>query len=73
MAIKIVLKMSFLSIQNSSQKVVKYIVKISPQSKYSGSSPTLADCQKDSRTTVGNGTQVKPVILAVKIFAVCAT
>ena len=26
--------------------------------------------QKDSQTTVGNGTQVEPVLLAVKIFAV---
>ena len=39
-------------------------------SKNSGSLPTFVDCQKDSQTTVGNGTHVKPVLLAVKIFAV---
>ena len=40
------------------------------QSKYSGSLPAFIDCQKDSGSTGENGTQVKPVLLAVKIFAV---
>ena len=48
-------------------------MEIGLQSKYSGPSPTFVDCQKDSQTTVGNGTQVKPVLLAVKIFAVYTT
>ena len=30
----------------------------------------MLDCQKDSGTTRENGTPVKPVLLAVKIFAV---
>ena len=41
------------------------------QSKYSGSLPAVVDFQKDSGSTGENGTQVKPVLLAVKIFAVC--
>ena len=40
------------------------------QLKYSGSLPAFVSCQKDSGSTVENGTQVKPVILAVKRFAV---
>ena len=40
------------------------------QSKYSGPLPAFIDCQKDSGSTGENGTQVKPVLLAVKIFAV---
>ena len=40
------------------------------QSKYSGSIPVLVGCQKDSGTTVENGTQVIPVLLAVFRFAV---
>ena len=43
---------------------------IGVQSKYSGSLPAVVDCQKDSGSTGENGTQVKPVLLAVKIFAV---
>ena len=45
-------------------------MEIGLQSKYSGPSPKFVDCQKNSQTTVRNGTHVKPVILAVKIFAV---
>ena len=45
-------------------------MKIELQSKYSGSLPAFVDCQKDSGSTGENGTQVKPVLLAVKIFAV---
>ena len=32
--------------------------------------PAFVDCQKDSESTGKNGTQVKPVLLAVEIFAV---
>ena len=32
--------------------------------------PAFVDCQKDSESTGENGTQVKPVLLAVEIFAV---
>ena len=42
------------------------------QLKYSGSLPAFVDCQKDSGSAVEKRTQVKPVLLAVKIFAVCA-
>ena len=50
--------------------MIEKVMEIGLQSKYSGPSPTFVDCQKDSQTTVGKGTQVKPVLLAVKIFAV---
>ena len=50
--------------------MIKKLMKIDLQSKYSGPAPTFVDCQKDSQTRVGNGTHVKPVLLAVKIFAV---
>ena len=40
------------------------------QLKYSGSLPAFIACQKDSGSTGENGTQVKPVLLAVKRFAV---
>ena len=40
------------------------------QLKYSDSLPAFVDCQKDSESTGENGTQVKPVLLAVEIFAV---
>ena len=40
------------------------------QLKYSDSLLAFVDCQKDSESTGENGTQVKPVLLAVKIFAV---
>ena len=50
--------------------MIEKVMEIGLQSKYSGPSPTFVDCQKDSQTTVGNGTHVKPVLLAVKIFAV---
>ena len=56
--------------QNCNQKLIKKAVKMGIQSKYSGPLPTFADCQKDSGSTGENGTQVKPVLLAVKIFAV---
>ena len=56
--------------QKGCQKVVEKVMEIGLQSKYSGPLPTFVDCQKDSQTTVGNGTQVKPVLLPVKIFAV---
>ena len=45
-------------------------LKIGVQWNYSGSLPAVVDCQKDSGSTGENGTQVKPVLLAVKIFAV---
>ena len=54
----------------SSEKVVEKGMKMGLQSKYSGPLPTFVDCQKDSGSTGENGTQVKPVLLAVKIFAV---
>ena len=56
--------------QKDSQKVVEMRVQMDIQSKYSGSWPAVVDCQKDSGSTGENGTQVKPVLLAVKIFAV---
>ena len=56
--------------QKDSQKVLEKGVEMGIQSKYSGPLPTFADCQKDSESTGENGTQVKPVLLAVKIFAV---
>ena len=40
------------------------------QLKYCGSLPAFIGCQKDSGSAVENGTQVKPVLLAVKRFAV---
>ena len=45
-------------------------MKLGLQSKYSGSIPVFVGCQKDSETTVENGTQVIPVLLAVFRFAV---
>ena len=45
-------------------------MKLRLQSKYSGSIPAFVGCQKESETTGENGTQVKPVLLAAKIFAV---
>ena len=45
-------------------------MEIEPQSKYSGPSPTFVNYQEDCQTTVGNGAQVKPVFLTVKIFVV---
>ena len=70
---KTILNVRCKSCQKGSKKIVEKIMKIGLQSKYSGPLSTFVDRQKDSQTTVGNGTQVKPVILAVKIFAVCAT
>ena len=67
---KTVLKFSYKSCQKGSQKIIEKVMGIGLQSKCSGPSPTFVDCQKDSQTTVRNGTQVKPVVLAVKIFAV---
>ena len=58
------------SSRKESKKVVEKVMEIGLQSKYSGPSPAFVDCQKDSQTTVRNGTHVKPVLLAVKIFAV---
>ena len=40
------------------------------QLKCSVSLPVVIDCQKDSGTTMENGTQVKPVLLTAIIFAV---
>ena len=40
------------------------------QSKYNDSIPVFVECKKDSESTGKNGTQVKPVLLAVDIFAV---
>ena len=51
-------------------KVVKLGKYFGVQSKYSDSLPASVDCQKDSESTGENGTQVKPVLLAVEIFAV---
>ena len=65
-----VLKMSSKNTQKGSLKVVEKVRKIAIQSKYSGPWPTVIDCQKDSGSTGENGTQVKPVLLAVEIFAV---
>ena len=67
---KTILIVSRKNCQKGSKKIGEKIMKIGQQSKYSGHLPTFIDCQKDSQTTVGNGTQVKPVLLAVKIFAV---
>ena len=50
--------------------MIEKVMEIGLQSTYSGPSLTFVASQKDSQTTVGNGTQVKPVLLAVKIFAV---
>ena len=60
----------FFILQKGSQKVVVIGAEIGVQPKYSGSLPAVVDCQKDSGSTGENGTQVKPVLLAVKIFAV---
>ena len=51
-------------------KVVKLGKHFEVQSKYSDSLPAFVDCQKDSESTGENGTQIKPVLLAVEIFAV---
>ena len=51
-------------------KVVKFGKHFGVQSKYSDSLLASVDCQKDSESTGENGTQVKPVLLAVEIFAV---
>ena len=67
---KILLLLYFFILQKGSQKVVDIGAEIAMQSKYSGSLPAVVDCQKDSGSTGENGTQVKPVLLAVKIFAV---
>ena len=67
---KTILIVSCKCCQKGSKKIVEKIMKLGLQSKYSGPLPTFVDRQKDSQTTVGNGTQVKPVLLAVKIFAV---
>ena len=67
---KKVIKVSCKYSQKGIQKMVEKVIRICRQSKYSGPSPAFVDCQKDSQTTVRNGTQVKPVLLAVKIFAV---
>ena len=56
-------------VRKAVKKIVEKIMKIGLQSIYSGPLSTFVDRQKDSQTTVGNGTQVKPVLLAVKIFA----
>ena len=49
-------------------KVVKLGKHFEVQSKYSDSLPAFVDCQKDSESTGENGTQVKPVLLAVGVF-----
>ena len=51
-------------------KIVKLGKHFGVQSKYSDSLPAFVDCQKDSECTGENGTQVKPVLLAVEIFIV---
>ena len=55
--------------RKSSGKLVEIEMKIL-QLKYSGSLPAFIGCQKDSGSTRENGTQVKPVLLTVNIFAV---
>ena len=67
---KVPLLLHFVILPKGSQKVVDIGAEIGVQSKYSGSLPAVVDCQKDSGSTGENGTQVKPVLLAVKIFAV---
>ena len=61
---------------NKNVKIAGKIVKLGKyfgvQLKYSDSLPAFVDCQKDSESTGENGTQVKPVLLAVEIFAVRA-
>ena len=61
--------MPFKSCQKGSEIIVEIVMKIL-QSKYSGSLPAFVGCQNGSGTTGENGTQVKPVLLAAKIFAV---
>jgi hypothetical protein len=51
-------------------KVVRLEKHFGVQSKYSDSLSAFVDCQKDSESTGENSTQVKPVLLAVEIFAV---
>ena len=51
-------------------KIVKLGKHFGVQSKYSDSLPAFVDCQKDSESTGENGMQVKPLLLAVEIFAV---
>ena len=53
-------------------KVAKLGVHFGVQSKNSDSLPAFAHCQRNSESTGGNRTQVKPVLLAVKICAVYA-
>ena len=59
--IKTILIVSCKSCQKGSKRIVEEIMEIVQQSKYSGPLPTFVNCQKDSQTTVGNGTQVKHV------------
>ena len=54
-------------------KVVKLGKHFGVHSKYSDSLPAFVDCQKDSQSAGENGMQVKPVLLAVEIFAVYNT
>ena len=51
-------------------KVVKLGKHFDEQLKHNDSLPAYADHQKDIESTGENGTQVKPVLLAVEIFAV---
>ena len=60
----------FKCFKNAVENQQKLSSKIDLQPKYSGSHPASTDCQKDSGSTVGNGTQVKPVLLTAIIFAV---
>ena len=43
-------------------------MEVSLQAKYSGLLPTFVDCQKESETTVGNGTQVKSPLKLKKSY-----
>ena len=61
--------MLYLSCKKGSWKVLEIVMKV-VQLKYSVSLPAFIGCQKDSGSAVENGTQVKPVLLAVKRFAV---
>ena len=51
-------------------KVVKLGNHFGGQSKYCDTLPAFVDCQKDSESTGETKTQIKPVLLAVEVFAV---
>ena len=63
---KTILSVNSKTSQKDSQKVIEKVMEIGQLSKYSGPLHTFVDCQNDIQTTVGNGTHVKPVLLAVR-------